>query len=427
MKPVINFEVSFLGKDTSARELVATVWPVVEDEGGSALDEPVIKSHPILVGEQQPSQGNLSAVELPSAGTYLVDVAFPSGQRTRRTISVGESESYRFLLADKSLVRGAVEAVAPGVFPRVVAAARSLVGIGGDLEVKRLKSRVTNISSKGLRELPEFIRELIDKPADAEVVESVPVAELKYTKLLKFRRADSFAEGYQRSWILVSGCNGDETLVAYPEEWDANTSTDIFRLTVNRPTTKGKGPESKWSTHLDLKDSSYGSVIEYLNRRDTKSSSAVMRTIRAQASKMLYDKLGNPFAAAAGAYLFALGGDPGQEHEQWMDSLCGRFPWLPDGPIALGWKCLRTGRRGSSDWRQARQHFAMATQRGLPYYSIGLHILVDGLTLLSMAEPEDIEIKDMLTAATAVNMACVRSEPFTTLELWRYGRFHKLS
>ncbi|MNJ58885.1 hypothetical protein D3C77_545420 [compost metagenome] len=56
----------------------------------------------------------------------------------------------------------------------------------------------------------------------------------------------------------------------------------------------------------------------------------------------------------------------------------------------------------------------------MPYYTVGLHILVDALTLLSQVDPDDQGILDMLAVAKAADVACIRTEPFTTLQIPKY-------
>ena len=103
-----------------------------------------------------------------------------------------------------------------------------------------------------------------------------------------------------------------------------------------------------------------------------------------------------------------------------MKTLSARYTFLPDGAIALGWKTLRDGKDDAMSWEKARELFTLAWSRGLPYYTIGLHLLVDALTLLFRVYPSDHHVREMLAAAKAADVACVRTEPFTTLQISRY-------
>lgn len=135
---------------------------------------------------------------------------------------------------------------------------------------------------------------------------------------------------------------------------------------------------------------------------------------------MLYQKEDNPFAAAAGAYLLALGQRDLKSEAQWVANMTKRFEWLPDGPIAAGWYRLRMARNGSAEWQDARSLMLLACTRGLPYFTIGLHVLVEGMTLLNMADPDDDEVRHALAAVRAADVACVRGRPFTTLQVSRF-------
>jgi hypothetical protein len=207
-------------------------------------------------------------------------------------------------------------------------------------------------------------------------------------------------------------------MVAYPVGW-LDQGPDAFSLSLRRSAMEGS-EATKWSVELKLMNPVFGSLVEHLTRRDVVSGNEISQSTRGQATTMLYEKEENPFAAAAGAYLLALGHEDLGSRQQWMANLTNWFDWLPDGPIASGWASLRQGRNGSQHWIEARSMLLLACSRGLPYFTVGLHVLVEALTLLSMADANDVEVRDALAAARAADVACVRSEPFTTLQISRF-------
>jgi hypothetical protein len=414
MKVTIRFEAPVGEAKTPARELVCSVWPISRTGTEPVLEEPVVSSLPILVGAAEDTQ-EPALVELPCAGTYLVDLAHPSGRHTRRTIQVEAEQPYRFVVQD---LRYAAEPVTRSVEQRersvtkvIKAALKNLNVVQPDLEI----SIVHQPRTVALGGFTEFAGQV----NAAGVIDSVAVAPLFYATDLPDESASDYRTDYQRVWLMVCGSGKHPTLVAYPREWAPRSGRKPFRVVARRKSVTGS-ESTKWSVSLELLDPTYGTLIEHLTRRDVQSTEVISNSMRAEATTALYEKQGNPFAAAAGAYMFALGALEHGERRQWMSNLSTRYPWLPDGSIALGWRLLREGRRGSPEWNEARLLFASACARGLPYYTVGLHILVEGLNVLSMSKTKDPELRSMLAAATAADIACVRSEPFTTLQVSRY-------
>lgn len=418
MKPTIAFEMLPDDELASAREVICTIWPVIEAENGVALSDPVIASTAILVGDEDGST-EASTVELPGPGTYLVDIGFPNGRHTRRTISLKSDEHYRFLLQDKRYVAPVVSSsmLRKGVH-RVVAAAASRWS-RAELEITCIESAPFEKGAASLSDLRAFVGELGDLTRAGEPVLQVSNAEISHSSLLPSSPPFPVLSSTQRSWLVVCGNGKNHTLVAYPRGWSGKHEDSQFLVKVRRRSVTG--PEStKWSVSLELRDATYGSLIENLNRRDLCSTEAIARSSRAQAQQALFEKSDNPFAAAAGAYLIALGSLESDDRREWMINLVDRFPWLPDGAIAMGWRLMREGGQGREQWRQAKSLFIEAARRGLPYYTVGLHILVDGLNLLALATPSDTDVRETLALVNAVDLSCVRSEAFTTLQSWRY-------
>ena len=140
------------------------------------------------------------------------------------------------------------------------------------------------------------------------------------------------------------------------------------------------------------------------------------RLVFDRAKGMLFGKMMNPLSAAAGAYvLLATEHGPG-EHEWhgWVKNLADRFKWLPDGQIQYG--RLRLNRRQKEgDVKAARAAFFEAFERGIPFYSLGLKWLLEGLSLLAVAGDEDA--RKRLAAVQEVTWRANLQQPFTTIRL----------
>jgi len=171
------------------------------------------------------------------------------------------------------------------------------------------------------------------------------------------------------------------------------------------------GEASDFCSSVSVLDSEFGMLLGYL------SSGAIpeAREMAETAKTMLFEKMENPYAAAAGAY--ALVGTALQaaddEWHGWVSSLMDRFQHIPDGAIQWGQLKLRM-RRNSDDIEAARKAFKLAFRRGLPFYSLGIRWLVDGLEAISHDDPEAAE---MLTRVRPVAWLTHYQQPFTILKL----------
>jgi hypothetical protein len=413
MSAVIQFEARRDDALFPTRAVVCTVWTVVEQE---EAETPVVAQRAIVVSSASPTAQ--SEIVLPSPGAYLVDVAFPDGRHTRRTINVEAGKPYRFLLQDRRTAYQSSRSDTASVRARAFGAA---AGSPNELEVRLLRlpalvgvDQMANQLSAGSLQVRRRNAHSLFASATPGAVESLD---------LHGQPPTSLAGLAERSWLIVS-CAGDfPTLLAYPEQWMPVESPQVFRLVARRKATEG-AESKKWRVSLELLDPIYGALIEYLTRRDLQSSETISASVQTQALQALYEKMENPFAAAAGAYLMALGDLGSSDRRSWMENLYRRFAWLPDGAIAWGWRLLREGERGSDSWIDARRALMDACARGLPYFTVGLHVLVDALTALSMSDQSDDEVRRMLAAVVIADNACVRTEPFTTIQV---SRFQKMS
>jgi Restriction Enzyme Adenine Methylase Associated len=121
----------------------------------------------------------------------------------------------------------------------------------------------------------------------------------------------------------------------------------------------------------------------------------------ATAEELLQQKLGDPIAAAIGGY-YLLRAARLDRLSDWGPNLSEWFPWLADGAVINAWQHIHAGREHHRDSDQhfdtARRQLLLATQRGVPVYTEGLKLLVDGLRLLRKdAEADDPEADAALT------------------------------
>lgn len=158
-------------------------------------------------------------------------------------------------------------------------------------------------------------------------------------------------------------------------------------------------------------DEEFGMLLAYL------SSGALptARDMAERAKEMLYYKGKNPFAAAAGGY--ALVGTAShaskRDWHSWVENLMNLFPHVPDGAIQWGQLRMRM-RRNASDLKEASKAFKLAYRRGLPFYSMGMRWLLDGLELVSR---NDEEAAEMLKKVRQIAWRTNYQQAFTILRL----------
>jgi hypothetical protein len=136
---------------------------------------------------------------------------------------------------------------------------------------------------------------------------------------------------------------------------------------------------------------------------------------QAQAEDALLEKHSNPLGAAAGGYVL-LGTEHSSEPKEWhrwVSNLMNGFDWLPDGAIQHAWLKLRH-RQSPDDLDEAHYALLDAYRRGLPFYSVGLQWLIDGLTLFAA---RDNDAAEMLQNVHRVAWRTNLQEPFTIVRL----------
>lgn len=402
------------------REALCSVWPISKEGDRFEIGEPVFSNHMVMIGA--PASENFGSVlALPQAGVYLVDVGYSNGGSLRTTISVGEGQDYHLIVnVPKSSVAASSQSKqAFSYVPRVLSAAPRRLSAQKKMLQVSVISQPHTVPLSGLH---SFTLSLSSAQANSECVFEQPESSaLTHELMVATTPQEQLNFSYLapgRQWLMVSSQGKPHSLVAFPHSWSFKKGTP-FKLVMKRKASEGRDT-FKWSASLQLMDPVYGSLVEYLTRGDLLATRSISESERGKAASALYKKAGNPFSAAAAAYVFALTGTSEQSHQTWMETLSSRFEWLPDSAIALGWKTLREGPDDTVAWERALQLFSMAFSRGLPYYTIGLHILIDALTLLMRVRPRDPTILHMLGHAKAADVACVRTEPFTTLQVSKY-------
>lgn len=151
-----------------------------------------------------------------------------------------------------------------------------------------------------------------------------------------------------------------------------------------------KSVDEPIGTSWVVRDPKCGTMLGYLAKGDFQAALSVANY--QDALNMLFEKFSNPLGAAAGGYLLLGAMKPGEEVDRprwhgWIRNLMNYFEWLPDGAVQYAWLQLRQGEL-ERNREAARSALFEAFDRGLPYYTLGLRWLVDGLTLLGEGDGE---------------------------------------
>jgi len=176
------------------------------------------------------------------------------------------------------------------------------------------------------------------------------------------------------------------------------------------------GLDQGYRLSIVVRDSLIGSMLAYLGSGNIDAAA----TINQEAHQLLWDKVVNPLAAAAGSYVMVASLKPGEKDywHQWVANLMNWFPWLPDGAIPYAWVLLKSD-LSIEAMQQARSALLEGFRRGLPYYSMGVRMLLDGLTMFHNRALKDGnydgEVEEALKVARMLALRTNNSQPFTSI------------
>lgn len=98
----------------------------------------------------------------------------------------------------------------------------------------------------------------------------------------------------------------------------------------------------------------------------------------------------------------------------WTTALASSEDWhglISDISVLKGWRLLMTA-KGTDDWRRAGMLFERAVETGVPYYSLGVKLLAEGLTMIASSMPEHDRSAELVRAVAS---RVIPSEAFTTV------------
>ncbi|GLW03392.1 hypothetical protein [Streptomyces lavendulae] len=205
----------------------------------------------------------------------------------------------------------------------------------------------------------------------------------------------------ERQFLVVEAA-GSVRLATLPLPWGEAEAEVLVNL---RPSPTGS------AVSVAVRDADVGAGLAYMAQGALDTAARLFADVEAT----LYSRLANPLAAAAGCYVL-LGTDhsPGATRwDPWLERLADGFPWLGDGAILRAVRLLRRARGDPGQVRRGRDGLIEAFDRGIPFYTLGLAWLVDGLA----AFPEDPGCARRLDAARRLSWLVDTREPFLILDL----------
>lgn len=121
-------------------------------------------------------------------------------------------------------------------------------------------------------------------------------------------------------------------------------------------------------------------ILSYMYRGDMYAAQALAEWADEAETMVLRDD-SDPYSGLVGAYLL-LRLRQFDRMKAWVRQIADRFDFLPDGCIIWAWQQLHMSRGATTE---ASDYLFKACDRGLPVYSEGLRLLLDGLRLLGEA------------------------------------------
>jgi hypothetical protein len=206
----------------------------------------------------------------------------------------------------------------------------------------------------------------------------------------------------ERQFLVVEAADSVR-LVTLPRPWG---DADVEVLVNLRQSPTGS------AVSVAVRDPEVGAGLAYMSQGALDMAAKLFTDVEST----LYSKVENPLAAAAGSYVL-IGTDHSEcetRWDPWLVRLAERFPWLSDGAIL---RSVRLLRRRPRDVERARDGLIEAFDRGIPFYTLGLAWLIEGLS----AFPDDPECVRRLDEARRLSWLADLREPFLILDL-RQGR-----
>jgi len=215
-----------------------------------------------------------------------------------------------------------------------------------------------------------------------------------------------------RVYLLAKSAHG-ASLVCLPAPWTREGEEIEIELLLDKSVRDGPPGYA-----LTIGDPMINTALGYINNGALHEAARLIGFETAR--DLLFHKISSPLAAAIGGYLLVLGLDRSAyrarsaDWKNWVDNLAHWFEWLPDGAI------LRASLYfvlGDKDRDGAYDALMKACNRGLPFFTFGLRLMLEGLR--RFANEGDAEAAQRLAMLEPIAQACDPSRNFLCVDIAR--------
>lgn len=433
----------------------------IEKTGSGKKTKPVVRQELVPISNQKET---FKTVEVPP-GHYYVETTLPSGEALSEDVEVESGQTVDVVLKpDEESPHEWLswQQIAGNVPPKEAEPKYSVRRGGGGMFTKSLGFPATNRYTKFLRDPDDLIRAPFEPTPEVNIRGPIEWLRQPQSSLVS-------GDGVWQWLSTLTSKSPDEliqqlnnskaTLPITPAVFDANHG--LFRVSLKQTdgtgvvVLKGHPGQSNrtylvvrrrasvellllpmpWYVLRDEREADIEVAIQEPDDPASFCSSAIardedlglllgylssgllptVRLIAETATDMLYDKNLNPFAAVAGAYALVGTAREAKDKDwhQWVFNLMTRFPFIPDG--AIQWAQLKMRmRRNAQEIAEAKQAFKEGYRRGLPFYSMGIRWLLEGLEWAAVDDPQ---AKEMADHVRRIAYRTNYQQPFTTVRV----------
>jgi V8-like Glu-specific endopeptidase len=178
---------------------------------------------------------------------------------------------------------------------------------------------------------------------------------------------------YRQHFLQIGGPGMQWRLVALPAD-------DVHVLIASIAPESEDVADARVEVSVESQNHAGDTLLRYLSRGDIAGAEATTELVLAEE---LVESRDATAATAAGYFLLSTR-NLDRLQQVWISSLADKATWLPDTSIIDAWASLR---QPTPDLTRARRRLLEAAARGLPVYTPGLRLLLDGLAMFD----DDVE------------------------------------
>jgi hypothetical protein len=220
-----------------------------------------------------------------------------------------------------------------------------------------------------------------------------------------------------RRWARIELASGGIEIASLPLPWFCVGRGEFLSVDVMVDPSRKAGA----ATTVAVRDEQLAGLLAFLDRGQAGAAGPLLAELeRANViEQAISDKMSNPLAACAAAYV-GLAVYPPHEREQWdhwLGNCMRRFPEIPDAAIVHARRLILRP-TSPTDNAVAAEALRAACAVGAPYFSAGVFLLREMLTLLAADFPD---LASLVERANVLTSRVDASQAFTVA---RYAPAH---